>query len=159
MAAIDIVTANEFTFTPSAFIAAYIEQTTSTTVSETTSNGGKLETVPLQIENLQGSTDTTVENVSLGPSTGAITTDIATNGIFAYRNPQGYAQVTGSFIELVGQEVADSRTATKTVTTTQGVANTVVLVLSYGSYKAKCVDAQATVNLIFQRVSDYLSSL
>jgi hypothetical protein len=240
---IDLVSANEFTFTPSAFIAAYIEQESKTVVLETTGNSGMLLTQPDDIDNLtsvasnandsyayvSGTLPVSVPNSSFSLPTSILvdaltnqkvtfnqwaTTNIqyqtadldpdyvnssntlTTNQAFpgpsalgaSYQQlgPQSLSELTlhmggpsnsttkttkglaslpaestvaGSFIELVGQKITDTRTTTKTTTTTLGVSNTVVLVLSYGTFKAKCANAQATVTLIYEQVAIYLSSL
>jgi hypothetical protein len=236
---IDLVSANEFTFTPSAFIAAYIEQESKTVVLETTGNSGMLLTQPDDIDNLTSSTVTANDAYSYVSGTlpvsvpsssfslpTSILVDAQTNqkvtfnqwattniqyttadldpevfndsntlttnqvfpgaGAFEQLGPQSLSELTlnmggpsssttrttkglaslpaestvaGSFIELVGQKITDTRTTTKTTTTTLGVSNTVVLVLSYGTFKAKCANAQATVTLIYEQVAIYLSSL
>lgn len=155
MPAIDLVVANEFAFTPSAFIAAYIEQSETETIAETTSNGGSLQTVPLQESNIEGRT--IADGYAFNKE------GILTAGMSFYNQtsqpPTTPIALTGSLLELVGQGVTDTRTTTKTTTNTKGVANTVVLVLSYGTLKAKCTDAQATISLIYSQVANYLNSL
>jgi hypothetical protein len=196
---IDLVTANEFTFTPSAFIAAYIEQEDVTAVEETETRGGILDTLPKEIDNItvnvpshisghelrwkSASGTATIssdqlsatygnylnwgDNQTTQPLTSIINTTPAT---FTY-NPEynktgllgssadGPITVSGSVIDIVGQSVSDTRTINKVITTTKGVTNTVVLVLSYGQFRAKCANAQSTVTLIYTRVSEYLNSL
>jgi len=145
---IDLVTANEFTFTPSAFIAAYIEQLEEASVSETSQNGGSLATDP---EGTFSSTLTLLEDltdISVSYSDGK-PTNVAS----------GALTISGDIASLVGNTTTDTRTTTKTSATSKGSENTVVLVLSYGQFKAKCANAQATVTLIHTRVADYLNSL
>lgn len=196
---IDLVTANEFTFTPSAFIAAYIEQGDKTEVTESESRGGTLDTAPKQIGNItvnvpahlgthdvrwqgtSGNITATIpggsvnyndtlnwgESLSPVPNVGlfmptAITTPInpefTKTGILG-STADGPITASGTILDIVGQIVSDTRTTVKTVTTNKDVANTVILVLSYGQFKAKCADAQSTVTLIYTRVSEYLNSL
>ena len=212
---VDIVSANEFTFTPSAFIAAYIEQEERTSVTESTANGGELSTTPNEIGNISlsntgytlpgslvvGSGPDYVSQVLFGgvSTTSPVSTPIPNGNNIILSSPsvpgtdtdliqatismayQGAAPLTvvptvskvgilnssvdgpvtaaGSLVELVGQDVQDTRTTSKTVITAVGATNTVVLVLSYGQFRSKCVDAQATVTRIYQEVASYLNSL
>lgn len=174
---IDLVTANEFTFTPSAFIAAYIEQATTTSVTEETVNSGSISTLPnREIDDITteasilfnklnfsglpiGTTFTgTVKESSLAQY------EVATFVPGATFSPSGYT-VAGTLTDVLGQNVTDGRSVTKTTTTSSGVvsassvAQTVVLVLSYGQFRANCADAQTTVTLIYTRVAEYLNSL
>lgn len=176
---IDLVTANEFTFTPSAFIAAYIEQDTSNSVSETTTNGGQLSTTPGKnlsdidtqiISENNGNGTTTVTHSGLpmslaGPQVLSSLSETAGTSVqnsFATLNggsSGGGTSISGSFIDVLGQTVVDTRSVTKTTTTISGSSQTVVLVLSYGQFRSKCVSAQSTVTLIYTRVAEYLNSL
>ena len=156
---IDVVTANEFTFTPSAFIAAYIEQEEKTVVTEDNENGGQLDTTPKTSASLTGSATTEyVANVGTVAVTSPLPTEVSRSGILAV-GPGSPVTASGSLTELLGQQVIDTRTSTKTTTTTTGVTGTVVLVLSYGQFKAKCANAQATVSSIYTQVAAYLNAL
>ena len=176
---IDLVTANEFTFTPSAFIAAYIEQDTSNSVSETTTNGGQLSTTP-------GKNLSDIDTQITSSTTGGGLTTVTHSGLpMSLAGPQnlvsefytagqydqvsfatvnggssgGGTSISGSFVDVLGQTVVDTRSVTKTTTTTSGSSQTVVLVLSYGQFRSKCVSAQSTIALIYTRVAEYLNSL
>lgn len=216
MAAIDIVTANEFTFTPSAFIAAYIEQEETTTVTDSTTNGGTLNVEPKDISNISGTplppliagdstrprlpsvrvgsgafdydapfkkhplsnygvfadigdtvttekgTGTTLPTITTGQITALSSlsaTDTFAWGMGILASANGNVSASGSLADLIGQITTDTRTTTKTTTTATGAANTVVLVLSYGQFKAKCANAQNTVSAIYSAVSSYLNTL
>ena len=161
---VDIVSANEFTFTPSAFLAAYIEQNETTTVTDTTSNGGSLVTNPNTIENF--TSEVTNDMKVFSPSDGAILNynDATTTGPLPHIPTLNTAagssvSITSSGVEIVGKTISDTRTITKTTQTSTGVSNTVVLILSYGQFRSKCADAQATVTKIYQEVASYLNSL
>ena len=145
---VHIVRANEFTFTPSAFIAAYIEQEEKNSITETTGAGGSLVINPNQVSNLD-STSTGVGGIST--TTGPLG---FVKNVDPFTNPMS---ISGQ--EILGQTTTDTRTTTKTTTTTNNVTNTVVLVLSYGTFRARCADAQDTVVKIYQEVDAYLSSL
>jgi hypothetical protein len=146
---VDIVRANEFTFTPSAFIAAYIEQEEKNSITETTGAGGSLVINPNQVSNLD-STSTGIGALQTTTGPLGFVKDAATS----FTNPMS---ISGQ--EILGQTTTDTRTTTKTTTTTNNVTNTVVLVLSYGTFRARCADAQDTVVKIYQEVDAYLSSL
>jgi hypothetical protein len=155
---VDIVSANEFTFTPSAFLAAYIEQDVTSSITEVTGNGGSLVTNPNTISNLNSTSTSLPEGVNTTlyfnkEMTGPYGADLFSNT----DAPMSSISLTGT--ELVGQTVSDTRTTTKTTTTSAGVNNTVVLVLSYGQFRSKCANAQATVTKIYQEVAAYLNSL
>lgn len=72
----------------------------------------------------------------------------------------GPLSVSGTVVDFMGQIVSDTRGVTKT--TTKSVSTYVVLVLTYGTYKANAPSrtaALATVALIFSKVKEYLESL
>jgi hypothetical protein len=72
----------------------------------------------------------------------------------------GPLSVSGTVVDFMGQIVTDTRSVTKT--TTKSVSTYVVLVLTYGTYKANAPSrtaALATVALIFSKVKEYLESL
>jgi hypothetical protein len=200
MPAIDLVTANEFTFTPSAFIAAYIENNKDEfNTAENTTNGGKLKTLPgddgsanqttisaiinankelALAAKIAGFAPTTISAVSSGsvtdiPNTGptvpgtVVTTAAGQASVAAASGVQGVSPgaagplvLNGAIIDLVGQTVEDTRTINKTVTKTYQLS--VVLVLSYGTFKSPALDragALATVSAIYAQVQNYLNSL
>jgi hypothetical protein len=163
---IDLVSANEFAFSPSAFLAAYIEQDTASTTTEVTANSGDVTTTPVNIGSLSGNVAPRLEFETLsgsgyvgrGPESG-FPVDGGTENTIAVGQTENYLRVTGSVSDVVGQTVEDTRSITKTTSTGTGATNTVVLVLSYGSYRGKCANAQATVTKIYQEVANYLNSL
>jgi hypothetical protein len=72
----------------------------------------------------------------------------------------GPLSVSGTVVDFMGQVVTDTRSTTKT--TTKSVSAMVVLVLTYGTYKANAPSrtaALATVALIFTKVKEYLEAL
>jgi hypothetical protein len=194
MAAIDLVTANEFTFTPSAFIAAYIENTKDeASVIETVVNGGTLTTVP-NGENTPSSAHSSLITQLLSANkgvaevakvagfapvtdtgrvgSGAGTTTSGTNLIFQLDpvaaagvsgvspGSEGPLTVQGAVIDFLGQRVTDTRTTTKTIASSYNLS--VVLVLSYGTFKSPAenrASALDTIDLIYARVAAYLNSL
>jgi hypothetical protein len=154
---VDIVSANEFTFTPSAFLAAYIEQDVTSSITEVTGNGGSLVTNPNTISNLNSASTSIPESTGSTLYFNKETTGPMAEGFFSGDAALSSLSLTGT--EIVGQTVNDTRTTTKTTTTSAGVNNTVVLVLSYGQFRSKCANAQATVTKIYQEVAAYLNSL
>ena len=194
MPAIDLVTANEFTFTPSAFIAAYIENNKEEfNTTETTVNGGKLKTLPgddgvadsnvitaiLEANKLVAEASKvpgfppevqTVETTTVAPtgivggiaSPGQASTSAAAAGGVSGVSPGATGPLTlnGAVVDLIGQTANDTRTVAKTVTKTYQLS--VVLVLSYGTFKSPALDragALATVAAIHAQVQNYLNSL
>jgi hypothetical protein len=207
----DIVQSNEFVFTPSAFICAYIEQKTpSETIVETNAFGAiDRDISPKSIENLLKRS-----SLLLSPSSGFSGEEGGTgNSLFgANRTVVGkepaIARVDGTFInefgvsvtiknaaeeltsarpnydpglftiesglkdlgntiqiagnatDVVGQEYNEAaKTDTKTTVKTIEELATVVLVLTYGEYRAKCSNPQSTVNSIYTQVLAYFNSL
>ena len=138
---IDLVQAGPFTFCPSMFVAAYIEATetsTDATTNSATTNSNKY----------PGGVDARSSDYSGSPPVAVID-----NGLIA-------TTVTGEFTSasrVAGTEattVTTSNTATKSET-----ANSVILVLTTGSYKAKTNDPQTVVADIFTKVNAYFNSL
>ena len=164
---IDLVSANEFAFSPSAFLAAYIEQDAASTTTEVTANSGDVTTTPVNIGSLSVNVAPRLEFETLSGSgykgSGSTETQFSlpngSENIIAVGQTENYLRVTGSVSDVVGQTVEDTRSITKTTSTGTGATNTVVLVLSYGSYRGKCANAQATVTKIYQEVANYLNSL
>lgn len=184
---IDLVTANEFTFTPSAFLVAYVEKSKDDlTITESTANGGTLTTFAGDGVSSSGLNTTLanklIDEASDVASQGKVnalsvtgTVDVGTvPGGASYFIPQTVAvapgsavgaqgaplSVTASAIDFLGQRVNDTRTTSKTVVVSHQFY--VVLVLSYGTYKSPADDktaAQATVAAIYAQVSNYLNSL
>jgi hypothetical protein len=193
---VDIVSVNGFAFTPSAFIAAYVEEIkTDISVTEITANSGTLSTVP----NSTGTIDTnlatalinansavatagkaTISIPSIPPSTDQIqivnqpvtpyTSTIISNptvlegvqGVVGVVSPGSgpTTTFTGSVIDFLGQSITDTRTVTKTITSSSSWV--VVLVLSYGTFKTHIVDRSsglAVVSDIYTQVQAYLQSL
>ena len=179
----DIVQANEFVFTPSAFICAYIEQKTpSETVSETNVFGAiDRDTQPKTISDFlqegkinlftggqadslnlpSGQTkDLAGLNFVSGDEVGVlgITSGASQKGI--NERMLNVATISGSISDIAGQEYNEAqRTDSKTTLKNIEELDSVVLVLSYGEYRAKCSNPQATVNSIYTEVLAYYNSL
>jgi len=153
---VDIVSANEFTFSPSAFLAAYIEQNQVTTVTDSTVNGGSVITNPNSINSLKGN----VPPEEAGFEARTLSAATAGTVFFSPNTPtSNYLSSSGSIVDIVGQTLTNNSSVTQTTSTSVGANNTVVLVLSYGQFRAKCADAQATVIKIYQEVAAYLNAL
>jgi hypothetical protein len=212
----DIVQSNEFVFTPSAFVCAYIEQKApSETIVETNAFGAINKSISPQnvdpvtnkssmsftpmSEGFSGSSDEKtpggVFNVNfpgdfvgakekffarvdgiIPTENGANVTIVNTAEQFTPANPNltgdsielksgihdvGNAlQLTGDITSLVGvNETAQQRTDSKTTVKTIEELATVVLVLTYGEFRAKCSNPQGTLNSIYTQVLAYFNSL
>jgi hypothetical protein len=194
---VDIVSVNGFAFTPSAFIAAYVEEIkTDISVTEITANSGTLSTVPNSTGTIDMNLATalisanaavatagkaTISIPSIPTSTdqvqivnqnypGAYATTIISNptvlegiqGVVGVASPGSgpTTTFTGSVIDFLGQSIADTRTVTKTITSSSSWV--VVLVLSYGTFKTHIVDRSSglvIVSDIYTQVQAYLQSL
>lgn len=156
---IDLVKANEFVFTPSAFIAAYIEQQKRSETIDTVSHGGNVETVPLYPERVAGSSGvkTVVSNY---PNTTDLQAQYSglTNAFYG-NIESGVLSVSGNLVDYIGKKTTDTTTTTTSRVTLDGHEATVVLVLTYGTFRAVCSDAQATINSINTGVANYFNSL
>jgi len=179
----DIVQSNEFVFTPSAFVCAYIEQKApSETIVETSAFGAiDRDIQPKTVSNFLQS-----ESIILGQSSqpdalnlpAGQSKDLAGLNFVSSDNPGGLnvsagsfqsginermvnvASISGSVQDIAGQEYNEAaKTDTKTTVKTIEELATVVLVLTYGEFRAKCSNPQATVNSIYTQVLAYFNSL
>ena len=161
----DLVQANEFVFTPSAFVCAYIEQATPTeTVTESSVFGAiDREGSPKSITNLNGSVNFSLDgNLMEYQSSGIVIPSQASQIISNNYPPETTSpiSVSGSLNDLLGFDYNEAgRTDTKTTTKTTAELATVVLVLTYGQFRSKCANPQATVNSIYTQVLAYFNSL
>jgi hypothetical protein len=178
---IDLVTANEFTFTPSAFIAAYVEKSKDElTTTESTTNGGTLTTLAGDGASSSG-LNTTLANKLIDEASDVAQATTIDPSVINYvpgfvgqgtsqplvvsSGGAGSAQgspltVSGAVVDFLGQRVTDTRTVYKT--TIQSHQFYIVLVLSYGTFRSPADDkasAQATVAAIYVQVAAYLNSL
>jgi hypothetical protein len=193
---VDIVSVNGFAFTPSAFIAAYVEEIkTDISVTEITANSGTLSTVPnstgtidmslatalisanaavatagkamATIPSVPGTTEQIqIVNQSNNPSNTTIISNPTVveglQGVVGVASPGSgpTTTFTGSVIDFLGQSIADTRTVTKTITSSSRWA--VVLVLSYGTFKTHIGDRSfglVMISDIYTQVQAYLQSL
>jgi hypothetical protein len=179
----DIVQANEFVFTPSAFVCAYIEQKTpSETVTETNVFGAiDRDIQPKTISNflkkdglsftsedsgVQSNIGETIsilgiDNTVIASPAGSFLSYPSFNRIEGIdERMNNVATISGSISDIAGQEYNEAqRTDSKTTVKTVEELATVVLVLSYGEYRAKCSNPQGTVNSIYTQVLAYFNSL
>jgi len=180
----DIVQSNEFVFTPSAFVCAYIEQKApSETIVETSAFGAiDRDIQPKTISNLlkeerlnlveksggdglnlpsgQTKSISGLNYVSTDSNIGSLVVASGTiqNGI--NERMENVASISGTVQDIAGQEYNEAaKTDTKTTVKTIQELATVVLVLTYGEYRAKCSNPQGTVNSIYSQVLGYFNSL
>lgn len=179
----DIVQANEFVFTPSAFICAYIEQKTpSETITETNAFGAidrdvqpktisdflKNSSLELRASiftdslNLPANQTTNIAGLNFVSSDDFGSLDVGPGSIETGINQRmaNVAAISGTIQDIAGQEYNEaSRTDTKTTVKTIEELATVVLVLSYGEFRSKCSNPQSTINSIYTQVLAYYNSL
>lgn len=128
---IDLVQAGPFTFCPSMFVAAYIEATETSSDTSTRTNS------------MAGSE----------PGFGNSTTSRTIGGV------QGNASTTSDSV-FAAASAGKSENATLSETNTKSTtANSVILVLTTGAYKAKTSDPQSVVTAIHTQVYAYFNSL
>jgi hypothetical protein len=180
----DIIQASEFVFTPSSFVCAYIEQKTpSETIVETSAFGAiDRDIQPKTISNLlkeerlnlveksggdslnlpsgQTKSISGLNYVSTDSNIGGlgVTSGTIQNGI--NERMENVASISGTVQDIAGQEYNEAaKTDTKTIVKTVEEIATVVLVLTYGEYRAKCNNPQSTLNSIYTQVLAYYNSL
>jgi hypothetical protein len=139
---IDLVTAGPFTFCPSMFVAAYIEAAETETTSNTNSETG---------------------NSSRG--IGGVDYKSGTNSFNSgtYQIANGLI-VTGTreSVNATATRIPETDSSNKTLTTAGSktvTANSVILVLTTGAYKAKTSDPQNVISAIYSQVATYFNSL
>jgi hypothetical protein len=127
----DIAQANEFTFVPSAFVCAYIEQEeTSSTSTTSTNSGGKNYTSPPVPPSLP---------IYGGSSAGPV-----------YQMPTFDGNVNSPYTDTTANTTSKSEEKNSGLTT-------VVLVLTYGTYRSKVANAANTITAIYTQVNNYLT--
>ena len=153
----DIANVAEFAFTPSAFVCAYIEQEEKSQISDTSSKSGGITQTHSTATMPTGNTPSAVTTASVTGVAGSgqpvtvipLVTPVASSANSQYNFNWSSADGSNSTADTT------SITTSKTDQKNSGLL-TVVLVLTSGTFRAKCANANTTITAIYTAVYNYL---